>query len=151
MSTGSGDKPGGGSSPGRPAADTPGRLVVRSLDGTTDTSMGAGDTAVAVAEDSSEHAMLETIGKADLGEQRARARRIRIALLRRAGRDEGRSQDVLEHRALRQQRMVLKHEADALVAKRRLLALAAPAASVGTSRPARSSQAPFPTGSARWS
>ena len=31
MSTGSGDKPGGSSSPGRPAADTPQRLVVRSL------------------------------------------------------------------------------------------------------------------------
>jgi hypothetical protein len=62
MSTGSGDKPGGGSSPGRPAADTPGRLVVRSLDGASETSMGAGDTAVAVAKDSSEHGMLETIG-----------------------------------------------------------------------------------------
>jgi eukaryotic-like serine/threonine-protein kinase len=62
MSTGSGDKPGGGSSPGRPAADTPGRLVVRSLDGAHDTSIGAHDTAVAVAKDSSEHAMLETVG-----------------------------------------------------------------------------------------
>ena len=62
MSTGSGDKPGGGSSPGRPAADTPGRLVVRSLDGHSDTSIGAGDTAVAVAKDSSERSMLETLG-----------------------------------------------------------------------------------------
>jgi serine/threonine protein kinase len=61
MSTGSGDKPGGGSSPGRPAADTPGRLVVRSLDG-HDTSIGASDTAVAVAKDSSEHAMGQTVG-----------------------------------------------------------------------------------------
>jgi serine/threonine-protein kinase len=64
MSSGSGEKPGGGSSPGRPAADTPGRLVVRSLDGAHDTSIGAGDTAVAVAKDSSEHAMLETLGAA---------------------------------------------------------------------------------------
>ena len=50
--------------PGRPAADTPGRLVVRSLDGSHDTSIGAGDTAVAMAKDSSEHAMLETMGAA---------------------------------------------------------------------------------------
>jgi serine/threonine protein kinase len=63
MTTGSGDKPGGGSSPGRPAADTPGRLVVRSLDGASETSMGAGDTAVAVAAKSTgERADLDTIG-----------------------------------------------------------------------------------------
>jgi serine/threonine protein kinase len=55
MSTGSGEKPSGGSSPGRPAADTPGRLVVRSLDGAHDAAMGASDTAVAMAtKDSSE-------------------------------------------------------------------------------------------------
>jgi serine/threonine-protein kinase len=50
MSTGSGDKPdgSGGSQGGRPAADTPGRLIVRSLDG-HDSSIGAHDTAVAVA------------------------------------------------------------------------------------------------------
>jgi serine/threonine-protein kinase len=64
MSTGSGDKPGGGSSPGRPAADTPGRLVVRSLDGHHDTSIGASDTAVAIAKDSSEHAVGATLGAA---------------------------------------------------------------------------------------
>jgi serine/threonine-protein kinase len=63
MSTGSGDKPGGGSSPGRPAADTPGRLVVRSLDGASETSMGAGDTAVATAKDANASgASLPTIG-----------------------------------------------------------------------------------------
>ena len=50
MSTGSGDKPGGGSSPGRPAADTPGRLVVRSLDGND--AIAGHDTAVAVATES---------------------------------------------------------------------------------------------------
>jgi serine/threonine-protein kinase len=61
MSTGSGDKPGGGSSPGRPAADTPGRLVVRSLDGSSETSMGAGDTAVAVAKEAG--ASLPTLGE----------------------------------------------------------------------------------------
>jgi len=49
MTTGSGDKPGGGSSPGRPAADTPNRLVVRSLDATESAALGASDTAVAVA------------------------------------------------------------------------------------------------------
>ena len=40
-----------GSQPGRPAADTPQRLVVRSLDGGNDTTgvMGAHDTAVAIA------------------------------------------------------------------------------------------------------
>ncbi|HSN30353.1 MAG TPA: serine/threonine-protein kinase, partial [Kofleriaceae bacterium] len=46
MTTGSGDKPNGGSSPGRPAADTPQRLVVRSAD--SGDTFGAGDTAVAV-------------------------------------------------------------------------------------------------------
>ena len=49
MSTGSGGKPGSGSQPGRPAADTPQRLVVRSLDGgSSDSIMGANDTAVAM-------------------------------------------------------------------------------------------------------
>ncbi len=45
MTAGSGDKP-SGSSPGRPAADTPQRLVVRSAD--SGDTFGAGDTAVAV-------------------------------------------------------------------------------------------------------
>jgi tRNA A-37 threonylcarbamoyl transferase component Bud32 len=50
MSTGSGGKPDGGSQPGRPAAETPQRLVVRSLDSEGDsTVLGANDTAVAVA------------------------------------------------------------------------------------------------------
>ncbi|CAN5697226.1 hypothetical protein BH11MYX3_BH11MYX3_07170 [soil metagenome] len=50
MSTGSGGKPGSGSQPGRPVADTPQRLVVRSLDGgASDSMMGANDTAVAMA------------------------------------------------------------------------------------------------------
>jgi len=56
MTTGSGGKPplpGGerGSQPGRPAADTPNRLVVRSMDsgnGSGDSMLGATDTAVAV-------------------------------------------------------------------------------------------------------
>jgi len=52
MSTGSGGKPPSGSQAGRPAADTPQRLVVRSHDSGsgTDSMMGANDTAVAVAE-----------------------------------------------------------------------------------------------------
>ncbi len=53
MSSDSGDKPPSGSaaptSPGRPAAVTPNRLVVRSLDGGNESVMGASDTAVAVA------------------------------------------------------------------------------------------------------
>jgi len=50
MSEGSGGKPQGGSQPGRPAADTPQRLVVRSRDLDSDsTILGANDTAVAVA------------------------------------------------------------------------------------------------------
>ena len=50
MSTGSGSKPDGGNQPERPAADTPQRLVVRSLDPQSDsTILGANDTAVAVA------------------------------------------------------------------------------------------------------
>ena len=50
MSTGSGGKPSSGSSPGRPAADTPQRMIVRSSDGShTDSMMGANDTAVAQA------------------------------------------------------------------------------------------------------
>jgi serine/threonine protein kinase len=50
MSTGSGGKPDGGTQPGRPAADTPQRLVVRSLDPESDSKiLGANDTAVAVA------------------------------------------------------------------------------------------------------
>src|ERR1044071_8205889 len=50
MSTGSGGKPDGGSQAGRPAADTPQRLVVRSRDPDSDsTILGANDTAVAMA------------------------------------------------------------------------------------------------------
>jgi serine/threonine protein kinase len=50
MSKSSGGKPDSGSQPGRPAADTPQRLVVRSLDPPSDsTILGANDTAVAVA------------------------------------------------------------------------------------------------------
>jgi serine/threonine-protein kinase len=47
MTTGSGDKPGGGSSPGRPAADTPNRIVVRASGDSAET-FGASDTAVAM-------------------------------------------------------------------------------------------------------
>ncbi|HEY0481672.1 MAG TPA: serine/threonine-protein kinase [Kofleriaceae bacterium] len=50
MSNGSGGKPDGDSQPGRPAADTPQRLVVRSLEPNSDSAvLGANDTAVAVA------------------------------------------------------------------------------------------------------
>jgi len=52
MSTGSGGKPPSGSQPGRPAADTPQRLVVRSLETSSDSLHGgAADTAVAVAKE----------------------------------------------------------------------------------------------------
>jgi eukaryotic-like serine/threonine-protein kinase len=66
MSTGSGDKPGGGTS-GRPAADTPGRLVVRLLDGSNDSSSSTlvgSDTAVAAAT-ARERGVLDTIGAAE--------------------------------------------------------------------------------------
>ena len=50
MSTGSGGKPDGDTQPGRPAADTPQRMVVRSLDHESDSKvLGANDTAVAMA------------------------------------------------------------------------------------------------------
>jgi serine/threonine-protein kinase len=50
MSEGSGGKPEGGSQPGRRVADTPQRLVVRSRDPDSDsTILGANDTAVALA------------------------------------------------------------------------------------------------------
>src|SRR6187549_1506923 len=64
MSTGSGGKPPSGSQPGRPAADTPQRLVVRSvgdsgMGATATDAMGANDTAVAVA---SKNASAATMG-----------------------------------------------------------------------------------------
>jgi eukaryotic-like serine/threonine-protein kinase len=50
MSTGSGGKPDGDTQPGRPAADTPQRIVVRSLDPESDSKvLGSHDTAVAMA------------------------------------------------------------------------------------------------------
>jgi serine/threonine protein kinase len=54
MSSDTGGKPPSGSSPGRPAADTPQRLVVRSLEpsGSESSVLGASDTAVAMATDS---------------------------------------------------------------------------------------------------
>jgi serine/threonine protein kinase len=63
MSTGSGGKPPSGSQPGRPAADTPQRVVVRSNDtphGASDSMMGAHDTAVAAARSPSTLAAMET-------------------------------------------------------------------------------------------
>ena len=54
MTTGTGGKPPSGSQPGRPAADTPNRLVVRSLDsGPGDSMLGANDTAVAAVKSDS--------------------------------------------------------------------------------------------------
>jgi serine/threonine protein kinase len=49
MSTGSGGKPGGDTQPGRPAADTPQRLVVRSLEPGDASGLGATDAAVSVS------------------------------------------------------------------------------------------------------
>jgi serine/threonine protein kinase len=62
MSTGSGGKPPSGSQPGRPAAETPQRLVVRSHDGGSDAAIMGGDTAVAVAA-----AKKHDIGTSDTG------------------------------------------------------------------------------------
>jgi len=49
MSTGSGGKPPSASQPGRPVAETPQRLVVRSHDAANDSAIMGSDTAVAVA------------------------------------------------------------------------------------------------------
>ncbi len=65
MSTGSGGKPGRGSQPGRPAADTPQRLVVRSQS-TNDSGVMGGDTAVAMAQKASALGM-EATGTGDTG------------------------------------------------------------------------------------
>jgi serine/threonine protein kinase len=65
MSSGSGGKPPSGSQPGRPAADTPQRLVVRSQS-SNDTGMMGGDTAVAMAHKKSDPAM-EATGTGDTG------------------------------------------------------------------------------------
>jgi len=66
MSTGSGGKPPSGSQPGRPAADTPQRLVVRSTDSANESGIMGGDTAVAVAVKKSDPAM-EATGTGDTG------------------------------------------------------------------------------------
>jgi serine/threonine protein kinase len=66
MSSGSDGKPPAGSSPGRPAADTPQRLVVRSRDGSEEVGGGAADTAVAVAKKGSAPGTSMTdIGRSD--------------------------------------------------------------------------------------
>lgn len=48
MTTGTGAKPPSGSQPGKPASETPQRLIVRSLDSGHDAMLGATDTAVAM-------------------------------------------------------------------------------------------------------
>jgi tRNA A-37 threonylcarbamoyl transferase component Bud32 len=59
MSKGSEGKPASGSQPGRPAADTPNRLVVRSQDGASDSAIMSSDTA-AVALARSETSLSDT-------------------------------------------------------------------------------------------
>src|SRR6186713_708866 len=66
MTTGSGGKPPSGSQPGRAAADTPQRLVVRSMDSKNDSMLGATDTAVAVAEDTSKQRTSLTMTSPDV-------------------------------------------------------------------------------------
>jgi hypothetical protein len=58
--------------------------------------------------------MVETRREADLLQQRPRVLGIVVSIARR---DEGRHQHVLEHRALRQQAVILKHEPDLRVAE----------------------------------
>ena len=69
--------------------------------------------------------MIDPIAEADLLDERSRqARRVIVAPpppLCLARRDERRHQDVLEHRALRQQAVILEHEADLAVAELRQL------------------------------
>jgi serine/threonine-protein kinase len=62
MSTGSGGKPDGDSQPGRPAADTPQRIVVRSIESGDSTAMGAVDTAVAARGGDVETSLGDTVG-----------------------------------------------------------------------------------------
>ena len=63
--------------------------------------------------------MVDAIGQAHLFDQLARALLVRLRSVRRVRRDERRDEHVLEHRALRQQAVVLEHEPDLLVAERR--------------------------------
>jgi tRNA A-37 threonylcarbamoyl transferase component Bud32 len=56
MSTGSGGKPDGDGQPGRPAADTPQRLVVRSIEAGESGALSASDTAVALSAPPAGHA-----------------------------------------------------------------------------------------------
>ncbi len=67
--------------------------------------------------------MIEPFGKADLCQKGARTRLFVACVSLRGRCDESRREHVLQHRALRQQRMVLEHEPDGPVPERRLLAL----------------------------
>jgi hypothetical protein len=68
--------------------------------------------------------MIEALGKTDLGQQLFRPRLVLGRTTVGCRCDERRRQNVLQHRALRQQRMILKDEADSTIAKGRLIALA---------------------------
>ena len=58
--------------------------------------------------------VIQPVGEADLRQQRARARLVVLGVALTGRRDQRRRQDVLEHRALRQQRVILEHEPDVL-------------------------------------
>ena len=63
--------------------------------------------------------MIDAIAESHLVDQHSRAR----AIVPAAGRHERRDQHVLEHGALRQQAVILKHKTDLLIAERRELLL----------------------------
>jgi serine/threonine protein kinase len=67
MSTGSGGKPGGDSQPGRPAADTPQRLVVPPSEPSDQAALGATDTAVAMSARGSPVSDETTLGDTGVG------------------------------------------------------------------------------------
>ena len=68
--------------------------------------------------------MVQPIRQADAIEDLARTIGVPRGLALRRRRDQRRREHVLEHGALREQRVILKHEPDATVPERRLLALA---------------------------
>ena len=93
----------------------PGRLVAEQRGGPADERPGD-RRALALAARQRGRPVIRAVGRARPASIRARARAIVVAVC--VG-DERRNQDVLEHRALRQQAVILEDEADLLVAERR--------------------------------
>src|SRR5437764_6313214 len=80
MSTGSGGKPEGESQPGRPAAETPQRLIVRSIEAGDSTAMAANDTAVAAPRAGEGPTIGDTVGGTPLPRPAVTAELIGVTL-----------------------------------------------------------------------